>query len=53
LEQPFAIQNQAITSMTPYRTTAAGGLQQQGAVSITNNSFSYILPAESITTFVE
>ena len=53
VSQPFAIQNQTLTSLTPYTTTAAGGLAQQTAVSVSNNTFTYTLPAMSITTFVQ
>jgi glucuronoarabinoxylan endo-1,4-beta-xylanase len=52
---PVTIQNPspALTSMTPWQTTSAGGLAQQNAVNVTGNNFTYTLPAESITTFVQ
>ena len=52
---PVAIQNPspALTSMTPWQTTSAGGLAQQSAVNVTGNNFTYTLPAQSITTFVQ
>ena len=53
VRQPFVIQNQTITSMTPYRTSATENLAPLSAVSVTNNSLIYTLPANSITTFVE
>jgi glucuronoarabinoxylan endo-1,4-beta-xylanase len=53
ISQPFVIQNQSITSMTPYRTSATENLAQLGAVSVAGNSFTYKLPANSITTFVQ
>lgn len=53
VDQPFVIQNQTITSMTPYRTSATENLAELSVVGVTNNSFTYTLPAQSITTFVE
>jgi glucuronoarabinoxylan endo-1,4-beta-xylanase len=52
---PLTIQNPspALTSMTPWQTTSAGGLAQQSAINVTGNNFTYTLPAESITTFVQ
>ena len=53
VSQPFAIQNQSITSLVPYQTTAAAAVAPQSTVSISNNQFTYTLPAQSITTFVQ
>lgn len=53
VDQPFVIQNQTVTSMTPYRTSATENLAQLSVVGVTDNSFTYTLPAQSITTFVE
>jgi glucuronoarabinoxylan endo-1,4-beta-xylanase len=50
---PIAIQNQTVTSMTPYQTTAAGGMTALTAVSVSGDAFTYSLPAQSITTFVQ
>ena len=49
---PVSMQNATVNSVTPYQTTSAGGLQQQSAVAVTNGSFTYTLPAQSIVTFV-
>ncbi len=49
---PVSLQNLTISSVTPYQTTSAGGLQQQNAVTVTNGSFTYTLPGQSIVTFV-
>ena len=49
---PVTIQNLSVGSVTPYETTSAGGLMQQSAVAVTNGSFTYTLPAQSIVTFV-
>jgi glucuronoarabinoxylan endo-1,4-beta-xylanase len=51
--QPFAISNETITQMTPYRTSATENLGQMPSVTVTAGSFTYTLPAQSITTFVE
>lgn len=51
--QPFTIQNATVTSMTPWQTTASGGLQQLSAVTVSSGQFTYTLPAQSITTFVQ
>ena len=51
--QPFTIQNQAITSMTPYQTSASEEMAQQPAVALSGSAFSATLPAQSITTFVQ
>jgi glucuronoarabinoxylan endo-1,4-beta-xylanase len=53
VDQPFVIQNQTVTSMTPYRTSATENLVELSAVGVTDNSFTYTLPAQSITTFVD
>lgn len=49
---PVTIKNLTVGSVTPYETTSAGGLVQQGAVAVTNGSFTFTLPAQSIVTFV-
>jgi O-glycosyl hydrolase len=53
VNQPFAIDNATVTSMTPWQTTSSGGLVQQTAVTVTGGAFTYTLPAQSITTFVQ
>jgi O-glycosyl hydrolase len=42
-----------VTSLTPYQTTAASGIAQQTAVPVTDQQFTYTLPAQSIVTFVQ
>ncbi|HKF46889.1 MAG TPA: cellulose binding domain-containing protein [Terracidiphilus sp.] len=49
---PVNIQNLSVGSVTPYQTTSSGGLVAQSAVNVSNGSFSYTLPANSIVTFV-
>jgi len=49
---PVTIQGQAATSFTPYQTSATETMAQLTPVSVTGGSFTYSLPAQSITTFV-
>lgn len=49
----FTVQNATVSAMTPWQTTSSGGLQQKAAVNVSGGSFTYSLPAQSITTFVE
>jgi hypothetical protein len=52
VSQPFAITNApAFSSLTPYTTSASLNLAKQPSVSVSSNSFTYKLPADSITTF--
>jgi glucuronoarabinoxylan endo-1,4-beta-xylanase len=53
VSQPFALANGAVTSLTPYQTTSAGGMVQQSAISATGGQFTYTLPAQSIVTFAQ
>ena len=56
VNQTFTIQNASgVTSVTPFQT---GGLNNEhmarlSTVSVSNNTFTYSLPAQSITTFVQ
>jgi len=50
--QTFALNGVNVTSVTPWRTDASTNLVAQSAVSVSNNSFAYNLPARSITSFV-
>ncbi|MGA2889692.1 MAG: cellulose binding domain-containing protein [Terracidiphilus sp.] len=49
---PVTIQGQATASFTPYQTSATETMAQLTPVSVTGGSFTYSLPAQSITTFV-
>lgn len=55
VNQPFTIQNGTVTTLTPYETSATttGGLVPQSAITVSGNAFTYTLPAQSITTFVQ
>jgi glucuronoarabinoxylan endo-1,4-beta-xylanase len=48
----FALQGLSPSSAIPYQTTSAGGLMQQSPVNVSNGSFAYTLPAQSIVSFV-
>jgi glucuronoarabinoxylan endo-1,4-beta-xylanase len=52
--QSFTIQNQTVTSLAAYQTSnAAQHMQQLSTVSVSGNNFTYTLPAQSVTTFVQ
>jgi len=48
----FPITGATLTSVTPYETSASDQLAQLSAINVSNNSFTYPLPAQSIITFV-
>jgi len=51
--QTFTVTNSsAISAMTPYTTSSSLSMAQQSNVSLSSNSFTYSLPAYSVTTFV-
>lgn len=53
VSQQFSLTNApAFSTVTPTTTSASLSLAQQANVSVSNNSFTYTLPANSITTFV-
>ena len=52
--QTFVIQNASgVSSFTPIQTSSSRHLSQLSAVSVTNNTFTYTLPAQSVTTFAQ
>jgi glucuronoarabinoxylan endo-1,4-beta-xylanase len=53
VSQSFTLQNGTVTSLMPYETTSAGGLMQQSTVTVLSGQFTFTLPAQSVTTFVE
>ncbi len=56
VNQTFTIQNASgVTSMTPIQTGGPSNrhLTQLSSVSVTNNTFTYSLPAQSVTTFAQ
>ena len=53
IDQTFSLTNFAtVTSVTPWITSATLSLSNQPAVTVSNSSFIYILPAMSVVTFV-
>jgi glucuronoarabinoxylan endo-1,4-beta-xylanase len=48
----FPITGATLTSVTPYQTSASLQLAELSAVSVSNDTFTYSLPGQSITTFV-
>jgi len=52
VSQQFLILNQSLTSLTPYQTSASESITQLSAVAVSGGTFTYTLPAQSITTFV-
>ncbi|MFZ0636538.1 MAG: IPT/TIG domain-containing protein [Candidatus Acidiferrales bacterium] len=53
VSQTFSITNApTFTSVTPYITSASLSLASQSSVPVASNSFTYTLPADSVTTFV-
>lgn len=50
---PIQINNQTITSLTPYQTTSTASVAAQTVITVTGNSFTASLPAQSITTYVQ
>jgi glucuronoarabinoxylan endo-1,4-beta-xylanase len=54
VNQTFTFQNASgITSLTPIQTSSSRYLAQLSAVSVTNNTFTYSLPPQSVTTFAQ
>jgi glucuronoarabinoxylan endo-1,4-beta-xylanase len=52
VSQPFTLNGTTASSMTPWITSAGLNLAAQSAVTVSDGSFTYSLPASSITTFV-
>lgn len=53
VRQTIAVQDAATGTVLPYTTTASKNLEQGAAITAVSNSFTFTLPANSITTFVE
>jgi O-glycosyl hydrolase/pectate lyase len=49
--QRFQLQNLKVASFTPVVTSATQSLETQGAVGVTDASFAYDIPAQSVVTF--
>ena len=54
VNQTFTFQNASgISTLTPIRTSSSQHMAQLSAVTVTNNTFTYSLPGQSITTFAQ
>lgn len=53
VSQSFTIQNGTVSSVTPHITSSSKNISNEATVNLSNNSFTYTLPAQSITTFVQ
>jgi glucuronoarabinoxylan endo-1,4-beta-xylanase len=54
VNQTFTVQNASgVNSFTPIRTSSSQHMAQLGTVTVTNNTFTYSLPPQSITTFAQ
>jgi len=53
VSQSFTLANATLSSLTPIQTTAGGSLATQSPVTVTQGAFTYTLPAQSITTFID
>ncbi len=54
VNQTFTIQNASgVNSFTPIRTSSSQHMAQLSPVTVTNNTFTYSLPAQSVTTFAQ
>ncbi|GAB3662198.1 glycoside hydrolase family 30 beta sandwich domain-containing protein [Glycomyces tarimensis] len=49
---PFTMRNTSASSVSSWLTDASRNLQPQSAISVSNGSFTAVLPAQSVTTFV-
>lgn len=52
ISQSFSLSGVSTTSVTPWITSASLDLTEQTAVPVTSGSFTFTLPASSVTTFV-
>lgn len=53
VKQKITVQGAAVSNVVAYTTTELKNMEQGSAISVANSSFSFTLPANSITTFVE
>ena len=51
--QKISIQDAVLTQVIPYVTTGSKNVEQGAVINVSGNTFSYLLPANSITTFEE
>ncbi|MBN2347472.1 MAG: hypothetical protein JXJ22_01460 [Bacteroidales bacterium] len=53
VEQQFVFENGTVAGVIPYITTQTENLSMKGMVTVIENTFTYPLPPQSITTFVQ
>lgn len=53
VNQQFSINNGSVGSVVPYRTSSSQNLAQLAPLTLSGNSFTTSLPAQSVTTFVQ
>lgn len=53
VNQQFTINNGSVGSVVPHRTSSSQNMAQLGTVTLSGNSFTTSLPAQSVTTFVQ
>lgn len=53
VNQTVVIKNASLASVTPYQTTGTATVSQLSPISVSGNQFTTVLPAQSITTFVQ
>ena len=53
VNQKITISDATLSSVVPYTTSLTQNAERGSSVAATNNSFTYLLPLQSITTFVE
>jgi glucuronoarabinoxylan endo-1,4-beta-xylanase len=53
VKQKINFQDASASSIVPYVTTAVKNVEQGTAITVTNNTFTYTIPAQSVVTFVE
>jgi glucuronoarabinoxylan endo-1,4-beta-xylanase len=52
LSQDFTIAGATFAQLTPWMTATGKNLEQQSPVTVTDGAFTYMLPGQSVTTFV-
>jgi glucuronoarabinoxylan endo-1,4-beta-xylanase len=53
VNQPFTIQGATVSSLVPHQTSNSQNLAQLAPVTVSNGTFTYSLPGQSITTFAD
>jgi glucuronoarabinoxylan endo-1,4-beta-xylanase len=53
VKQKISFQGASATSVVPYLTTSSKNTEQGSAITVTDNSFIYTIPSQSVVSFVE